>query len=834
MHETGRDDVKGQNHNQCARKEGSHQRVYTKGTTIATSKQAVLQERLSSSPDFALPYEACIWYLIFGLYLYYHQPVYHKRGKEMPLDGMQLGRYHLVRLIGSGGMGEVYLAEDTVIHRQVAIKVIRGEGNIDSDLDPTKEANRLFLREAMAIARLNHPHILPLFDYGENTVTGITMTYMVMPHCPEGSLGAWLRQRDRTDPLPLQDVAQLINQAADALQHAHNQQLVHQDVKPPNFLIRGWTESNLPDLVLTDFGVAKFIAANSSTSQSIRGTPTYMAPEQWEGYPVPATDQYALALMTYQILTGRLPFQGGPGQMMYQHLNVEPQPPSTYASHLPSDVDTVILHALAKKPESRFASISAFARAFQQSVQSSTSVPTYVRSPRSTSTSNAPSIINTPNKPGRNDVHAVLAISKAEAMTGTSRVLNLPGGRIVAVSVPAGVRDGQVLRIEGKGETSREDGSAGTLLLTISIVETEEAVTLIASGESSDRTAIIGNTPPGPDRRSDDRTVAARNIPSIPGTASAPINAMPPSFSPHSIAASRPEPPFNPAAATMRESSPGAPAYDRPGSREGHKSSRGRAIVLSVLVLLIIAASAGAFYYFARSNPGGPTIDVNATATAQAKATATTQANETATALVNDKNATATAQALASRNPYPPNTGTLALDDPLNDNSKGYGWEEGTRDGGTCTFTGGVYQSSIPQDGVFHSCLALNADFSNFAFEVQATITSGNYSGIVFRASRATTQFYYFLINRNGDFFLKVFFNKTDNSIIASGSSPAIHTNLNEMNLIAVVAQASNIDLYVNHQLINSLSDTTYNHGQVGVVTLAGEASFSNARVWTL
>src|SRR5439155_12277661 len=136
---------------------------------------------------------------------------------------------------------------------------------------------------------------------------------------------------------------------------------------------------------------------------------------------------------------------------------------------------------------------------------------------------------------------------------------------------------------------------------------------------------------------------------------------------------------FNPAAATMRESTPGASVYDRPGSREIRKSSRGRAIVLSVLVLLIIAASAGAFYYFARGNPGGPTIDVNATSTAQANATATTattattQANETATALVNDKNATATAQALASRNPYSPNTGTLAFDDPLNNNSKGYG-----------------------------------------------------------------------------------------------------------------------------------------------------------------
>jgi len=309
----------------------------------------------------------------------------------MPLDGLDIGRYHLLRLIGSGGMGEVYLAEDTRIKRQVAIKVIRGEAISSVNTHATPNAARLFEREAKAIARLNHSHILPLFDYGEESVNGISLTFMVMPYCLAGSLDGWLRQKGEageTRALSLQEAAYLLNQAADALQYAHDQQLVHQDVKPSNFLIRSTREAGLPDLLLTDFGIAKLITANSSSSQSVRGTPSYMAPEQWEGNPVIASDQYALGIMAYQLVTGRLPYQGGPGQIMYQHFTSEPQPPSAHMPFLSMEVDAVILQALAKKPEDRFDSITAFAQAFQQAAQDSnetinqlpslkTSVPTF-------------------------------------------------------------------------------------------------------------------------------------------------------------------------------------------------------------------------------------------------------------------------------------------------------------------------------------------------------------------------------------------------------------------------------------------------------------------------
>jgi eukaryotic-like serine/threonine-protein kinase len=293
------------------------------------------------------------------------------------LEGSHLGRLRLLRLLGRGGMGEVYLAEDEQLRRQVAIKVIQTEY-------PDPEATRLFLREARAIAMLNHPHILPLFDFGEATIDATPLTYMVMPFCHEGTLAAWMQQRRNTALLSLQEVGLLVQQAASALQYAHTYQIVHQDVKPSNFLIRRREDlSSPPDLLLADFGVAKSTSATATMSQSVRGTPAYMAPEQWEGTPVPATDQYALAILAYDLVTGHPPFQGGLGQVMYQHLHVRPQPPSQLNPRLPADVDTVLLHALAKRPEERFGSISAFARAFEQALPVESSSPTGANTPPS-------------------------------------------------------------------------------------------------------------------------------------------------------------------------------------------------------------------------------------------------------------------------------------------------------------------------------------------------------------------------------------------------------------------------------------------------------------------
>src|SRR5437868_8882642 len=172
----------------------------------------------------------------------------------MLLEGTQISHYRLLRRIGGGGMGDVYLAENMHINRQVAIKVIKP--NVTTHPD----AVRLFLREAKAVATLDHPHILPLFDFGEAHIQGETHPYIVMPLRAEGSLETWLKQKGDADTLALHTIALIVHQAAGALQHAHDRQIIHLDVKPSNFLIRhNGDESGIPDLLLTDFGLAKVI-----------------------------------------------------------------------------------------------------------------------------------------------------------------------------------------------------------------------------------------------------------------------------------------------------------------------------------------------------------------------------------------------------------------------------------------------------------------------------------------------------------------------------------------------------------------------------------------------
>src|SRR5437773_9243306 len=280
----------------------------------------------------------------------------------MSLEGQQFGRYRLIQLIGSGGMGEVYLAQDPGINRQVAIKVVRVEAadyaRSSTDTIPgmrsvtgaramgMQDAARLFQREAKAIAMLDHPGILPLYDYGEQYINGVMLTYLVMPYREEGSLANWL-QKGGFALLSVQNVEQILQQAATALQYAHDRQVVHQDVKPSNFLIRTSRENpKRPDLLLTDFGIAKLSMLTTRASQIIRGTPTYMAPEQWEGHPVPATDQYALAVMAYELLTGRPPFEGnGYQHMWHQHVHMVPCPPSIINLTLPPELDAIFLRA---------------------------------------------------------------------------------------------------------------------------------------------------------------------------------------------------------------------------------------------------------------------------------------------------------------------------------------------------------------------------------------------------------------------------------------------------------------------------------------------------------
>ena len=163
----------------------------------------------------------------------------------------------------------------------------------------------------------------------------------------------------------------MTGQAAEALQHAHDRGIIHRDVKPANLLLRSRNASLLPDVLLADFGIAAFLDGTTSTGQKIHGSPLYMAPERWHARTDYATDQYALAVVVYQLLTGQTPFQSKDhAQLMQQHLNEQPRSPSVLNPALTPQIDAVILKALAKKPSHRFPGMQAFAQAFAQACHS--------------------------------------------------------------------------------------------------------------------------------------------------------------------------------------------------------------------------------------------------------------------------------------------------------------------------------------------------------------------------------------------------------------------------------------------------------------------------------
>ncbi len=262
--------------------------------------------------------------------------------------GRSLGRYRLEELLGQGGMAEVYRAADTKLARTVAVKVILAAHAVEGDF------LERFLREARMVASLEHPNILPVYDFGEEN----GVPYLVMPYLPGGTL----RGRLKAGAAPLALASAWIAQLADALDAAHAAGVLHRDVKPANVLV-----GKNDRLFLADFGIAKMLESQSglTATGTVVGTPIYMAPEQAQGRPAsPATDRYALAVVAYEILCGRPPFEGDNAlSLMHQHVSSLPPPLSARIGGLPAGLDAVLAQALAKDPAARPPTCRAFADA---------------------------------------------------------------------------------------------------------------------------------------------------------------------------------------------------------------------------------------------------------------------------------------------------------------------------------------------------------------------------------------------------------------------------------------------------------------------------------------
>jgi tRNA A-37 threonylcarbamoyl transferase component Bud32/tetratricopeptide (TPR) repeat protein len=263
-------------------------------------------------------------------------------------------RYRVERQVGQGGMATVFLAEDLKHHRQVAIKVLRPE------LSATLGTER-FLREIELAAKLQHPHIVPVYDSG--TADGVL--YYVMPFVEGESLRDLMRREGR---VPLARAAEIVREAASGLEYAHGHGIVHRDVKPENIMLSGG------HAVVADFGIARAIDASRPTDGHLTGagmaigTPAYMSPEQATADTVDArSDQYALACVFYELVTGKQAFAGPTMQAMLTSILTGPRPRlSSVVDGIPAEVDGATQRALSTDPRSRFDTISGFARAVTQ------------------------------------------------------------------------------------------------------------------------------------------------------------------------------------------------------------------------------------------------------------------------------------------------------------------------------------------------------------------------------------------------------------------------------------------------------------------------------------
>ena len=261
--------------------------------------------------------------------------------------GQQLGSYRLLHLIGRSSFAEVYLGEHLHLNTQAAIKVLHTHFN--------SEDKERFRTEARMIARLVHPNIVRILDFGVEE----SVPFLVMEYAPHGSLrerhpkGTWV---------PLATIVPYVRQVAEALHSIHQQKLIHRDVRPENMLLGRNSE-----VLLTEFGIAIIAQSTSSQpTQEAAGSVVYMAPEQLTGKPRPASDQYGLAVVVYEWLSGDAPFSGSIQQIAGQHLSVPPPPLRTKVPTIPLAIEQVVLKALAKDPRQRFASVQAFARALEE------------------------------------------------------------------------------------------------------------------------------------------------------------------------------------------------------------------------------------------------------------------------------------------------------------------------------------------------------------------------------------------------------------------------------------------------------------------------------------
>nr|HET6905170.1 protein kinase [Ktedonobacteraceae bacterium] len=266
--------------------------------------------------------------------------------------GTQIGNYRVTSQLASGGFGSVYLAQHVILSGRIAaFKVLHA---VYLSAPHERES---FFQEAQLLEKLKHAYILPILDVGlyQNMVP-----YIIAEYAQHGSLRERI-QRGNGRPLPIGEVLTILSQVGEALQHAHQQNIIHRDLKPENILF------NTQDIaLLADFGIATALTTASVKVGQVAGTPLYMAPEQFRGMASKESDQYGLACIAYELLTGSTPFVAADFMAMaYQHVHEQPRPPRQLNPALPIHMEQAIMKALSKERHDRYPSVTAFIAALQ-------------------------------------------------------------------------------------------------------------------------------------------------------------------------------------------------------------------------------------------------------------------------------------------------------------------------------------------------------------------------------------------------------------------------------------------------------------------------------------
>jgi serine/threonine protein kinase len=740
------------------------------------------------------------------------------------LIGTVLGTCTLQQLIGQGGMGAVYLAQQSRPRRQVAVKVLMPMTPLTSN--QLAAFLERFRRETDAAASLEHPNIVPVHEYGEQN----GLAYLVMPYISGGTLRD---EMEREGQLPLSKALNYLEQLASALDFAHERGVIHRDIKPANILM-----TPTGRLLLTDFGLVKVISDGKTPQVRLTGagapvgTPDYMAPEQVIGEGVDGrADQYSLAVILYQMLTGTTPFQGEtPMQIAARHLQSPPPSPRIYRPDLPVAAEQVLLRALAKSPAERYPCAQDFSAAFRVALEVSgvqlnnTSRSTVSLQAMKASTNSDTGASRSFRKGGLFDPDWRTAALPA---VGTGGIVTMeqamPAGALPAASAES-PRPGSGL-LSRTGRFPRAGGTAQLPAATVEETRTQSASMLAATPQSSTIDAPTGVLP-------------------VPMQAQQAV--LPDELSPLS-------PPLKPVTSTLPAANPEqatsstvkltgpvkvvqVPVAGQPGrfvtgllpvvqtaSTDEMAAQKGRKKLLPALVsllLILVLVGSGAFWFIHYRLPAMKTPTASSTAIPSGTPNVA---------------ATATAQVMATAD------ANVILADPLNKNING--WPTNSNE----FFTDNAYHIKDTVNNGIAVVLAQNPicqaqAYSLTMYEVAGDDTSINNSfGMILRFSQKgkVTTFYSFeVVNTKGGEYR--FYKYNDANGAASAWTLLWHQTFGDefhqgqgtkhINTFKVVENGKNFTFMVNGKKVGNAQDGSLACGTVGMlVNLKGtEVAFSN------